>query len=160
MRCNPCWKTITKIKKKCSEKGVAFGKEFNTDARNGCREQSCERTVWLPPRLCTRRWTLSRQAGFRYWEDNQRDLNTEEDGEAFVYLQIIFRSFLGHGELKEGATLLWGCSHIRVVRLQGGLYSGWPLVREVCHQSGLLSGWSLIRVVSCQSRLWSGWSLE
>ena len=45
-------------------------------------------------------------------------------------------------------------SHEGCITSQGGLSSGWSLIRVVSHQSGLssvsflMSGWSLIRVIS------------
>ena len=49
---------------------------------------------------------------------------------------------------------------MRVVSHEGGLSSGWSLIRVVSHQGGLSSGWPLIRVVSRQGGLSSGWSLK
>ena len=46
----------------------------------------------------------------------------------------------------------------RVVSYQGGLSSGWFLIRVVSHLGGLSSGWSLTRVVSNQGGVSSGYS--
>ena len=46
-----------------------------------------------------------------------------------------------------------------MVSCQGGLLSGWFLVRVVSYQGGFSSWWSLIRMVSCQGGLLSGWFL-
>ena len=37
-----------------------------------------------------------------------------------------------------------------VVSHQGGVSSGWSLIRVVSHQGGVSSGWSLLRVMSHQ----------
>ena len=46
-----------------------------------------------------------------------------------------------------------------MVSHQGGLSSGWSLLKVVSPQGGLSSRWSLLKVVSPQGSLSSGWSL-
>ena len=61
-----------------------------------------------------------------------------------------------HTHCQGGLSSGW--SLIREVFHQGGLSSGWSFIREVFHQGGLSSGWSLIREVFHQGSLSSGWS--
>ena len=49
--------------------------------------------------------------------------------------------------------------HVRLLHHQGGLLSGWSIIRVVCHQGGLPLGWSVVRVVHHQGSLSSRWSI-
>ena len=67
--------------------------------------------------------------------------------------------FLNKSSKRGLISCEWGLSSkLTVDSHQGGLSSGWSLVKVVSHQGGLLSRWSLIKVVSCQGGLSSGWS--
>ena len=79
-------------------------------------------------------------------------------GGLLSWLFLLTVGFFQDQVISQGG-LSSGWSLIRVISAKGGLSSGWSLIRVIFPQGGLSSVWSFISIICHQGHFSSGWSL-